>query len=662
MLAVLLVAALQAPALARAESLLAAGSAYEAARAAERIVARRPADGSAHLLLGRAHFARPIVGRYPALAAFRAAARLAPGDPVPLHWQMQVGLYLGSDEGDRIAREAILGLLALAPDYADAWDRLQELYQGPDVWRRAERALARHGDHPLALERRAALLIALEEPARAESLLAHAARAHPPGITGYLRRAEAAFVAGRDTNGYAWYDSAVAHADRDSAGALWGEAWVIASGEEAARYAVTPAPARRAFFESFWGRRDPDLTTMANERLAEHYRRRATARRLYRLLHPQRLVYRSTFARARAAAESREERLALARRVPAAFPGGGGSRPEAAVSRAALLALPARRLQETALPLAFRAGVDARGLLFLRHGAPDAQLACVPDPLYPLPLPDCVSALDVEGWVYHTPTGPVSVGFTNGGEYLYPVSPSQVRAAWGLLASDRTAVPAPLDVQGWTAFFPSGRPGRTAVYARAGPGHAAAALWDSAGVVVARAAGPGVLALTLAPGSYDFGLDIDSAGVRGRLRSRVTVPAFGAGLRVSSLALAAADTIADREAALDLMPPSLAYAAGAPLAVYAEVHGLTADPSGRVRYRVRYTFAPRRSVLARLFGGPSPVELEFVRDAPAALRLPERIVIEPGRLPQGRYRVALAVTDLTQNVKAASSAVDFVLR
>src|SRR6059036_2720882 len=113
MLALLLVAlagagALQDTATARAESLLAAGDVAAALRLSERIVAQRPRDAHAHLLLGRAHFARRVIGRYPALAAFRVATRLAPGDPEPLYWQMKVGLYLGSDEGDVLAREAIV--------------------------------------------------------------------------------------------------------------------------------------------------------------------------------------------------------------------------------------------------------------------------------------------------------------------------------------------------------------------------------------------------------------------------------------------------------------------------------------------------------------------------------------------------------------------------
>src|SRR5881409_2984538 len=64
---------------------------------------------------GRAHFAQRVIGRYAALEDFRAAARLAPTDPEPWYWQMKVGFYLRSDDGDYIAREALLGLSLLLP-------------------------------------------------------------------------------------------------------------------------------------------------------------------------------------------------------------------------------------------------------------------------------------------------------------------------------------------------------------------------------------------------------------------------------------------------------------------------------------------------------------------------------------------------------------------
>src|SRR2546426_602079 len=104
------------------------------------------------------------------------------------------------------------------------------------------------------------------------------------------------------SSGYAWYDSALAHAALDSSGALWDNVRLIATPDEAARFAATgPGDARR-FFLWFWGKRDPNLVTPWNERIAEHFRRLAYARRHFHLLHPLSLYHRSATARGLAAA------------------------------------------------------------------------------------------------------------------------------------------------------------------------------------------------------------------------------------------------------------------------------------------------------------------------------------------------------------------------
>jgi hypothetical protein len=132
-------------------------------------------------------------------------------------------------------------------------------------------------------------------------------------------------------------------------------------------------------------------------------------------------------------------------------------------------------------------------------------------------------------------------------------------------------------------------------------------------------------------------------------------------LGLSSLALAPAEALLDRDAALRGMPADLVYPAGTPLSAYVEVYGLTADQSGRSQYHVRYEFAPLRSLPARLIRGTRPVVFEFDRSAfarPGA----EQLVIEPGKVPAGRYRVTVVVTDLQRNVKSESAAIDVTIR
>ena len=110
------------------------------------------------------------------------------------------------------------------------------------------------------------------------------------------------------------------------------------------------------------------------------------------------------------------------------------------------------------------------------------------------------------------------------------------------------------------------------------------------------------------------------------------------------------------------MPTDLVYPAGRPLAAYTEIYGLSPDAQGRAQYTVRYAFAPVRSLPGRLFRGAAPVVFEFTREAAAGGPVPERIVIEPGRVPPGRYRMTLAVTDLGPNVKSQTVALDITIR
>ncbi|MGH7644964.1 MAG: GWxTD domain-containing protein [Gemmatimonadales bacterium] len=668
MLRLLLALTAQDPDLARAESLLTAGELAQARALAERVVARRPADPAAHLVLGRVHFARPVVGRYAALDHFRTAAHLAPGTPEPLSWQAEVGWFLGSDEGEVIAREALLRLFALDPDYRDAWARFQQLFQNRDIWRRAERALARHGDHPVALERRARLALALEEPTRADAMLARVLARRPGHVPVLLLRAQAAFERGRDSAGGAWYDSALAYADRDSTGALWEAAWMIATPAEREHHDSTSPGGRRAFFERFWASREPNLLTPANERVAEHFRRLAEARRRFRLTHPQTLYHRSAFWRALEDRAWRDQVAELLERTPALFDGQPVERSrviarQAVAPSAVTDTAPAGRTTMQA------AMIDARGLLWVRHGRPDVMQIGILDPLRPLDVGG-LRPMDYEGWLYRTPQGGASVGFAyqpGAGldRFFRPVSGAQVASIRLLLSTDRTTLPAPLEVRVWGAVFRSADGGLTDLYYRTGRETAAVALWDERGEPVARARGgrPGLLLVRAPAGRYRLGLDVDSSGVLGRLRGDITVPWFwGDDVGLSSLVLAGVDSLTDRETALGAAPASLTYPAEAPLSGYAEVYGLPADRHGQARYRVRYSFARVRSLPGRLLHGPEEVAFEFVREVPATPVVRERLVIEPGRVPAGRYRVRLVVTDLRRNVKSESVALEITIR
>lgn len=636
----------------RAESLLTAHDLTAARRAAEQLVAAHPREARAHLLLGRVWYAWPIVGRYPALAEFRTATRLAPDDPVPLYWQVRVGQFLGSDEGEVIVREAILRIFAITPDYEDCWTLFAQLYHSPDIWRRAAGALARHPDDPVALERRAQIAIALEQPQRAESLAARAMDLGGRSVPRYLLRAEAAFDAGEDTAGYAWYDSAVARADDDSTGALWNQVWMIASPSETARQDSTPPGERRAFFEWFWARRDPDLITPQNERIAEHFRRLVEVRRMFHLLHPYMAWYRSPAARALANSYARDPLRAAAE--------SGTVLDQFSPAR---LIMPDRRdYNDTTgrYSVYALANLNARGLVWLRHGRPD---------YWDRQRGDFFATSE---WTYYTPEGPLTISFggipgalgAHGDDIVAPpANRHQAREVRALLTTDGTSLPATLVARGWSAFFLEGGSGNTDLYVKATPSTAAAELRDTVEEdVIARGRGT-LLRLTAPPGVYRLALDVDSAGAVGRSRQVVRLPVFSwATLGVSSLLLAPGDSLVGRETALAGMPAELAYPAGRALATYAELYGLSRDSDGLARYRVRYSFAPLRSLVTRLTGGVTPVVFEFDRESEWRGSTPERLVIEPGQLPPGRYRVTLAVTDLPTNVKSQTVALDITIR
>src|SRR2546430_4941549 len=91
---------------------------------------------------------------------------------------------------------------------------------------------------------------------------------------------------------------------------------------------------------------------------------------------------------------------------------------------------------------------------------------------------------------------------------------------------------------------------------------AAIVLWDANGTPT-RATGRGLLQLTVPPGGYDLGLDVDSAGGLGRIRRDVTGQWFSPlRLEPSSLALAPLDRntpLPDRETTLRGTPAHLSH-------------------------------------------------------------------------------------------------------
>jgi tetratricopeptide (TPR) repeat protein len=643
------------------ESLLAAGRLAEARNLLEDAWGRFPRDPAFLVLLGRTHLDWPVVGRFRAWNLFEEAARLAPGDPEPRYWQMRVGLRLGGVDGERLARDAVFKVLELTPEYRDVWAQWERLYRGSGH-RRHALALLRRFDDPPSDARRAALHIELEEYAAADSALDRlfARGADDPRL--WALRAQVAFEAGRPEDGERAYWRAVGRSPVDSTDLLWQQVAAIASPDEEADYRVTDPGARPAFFRAFWARREPDLTTPANERLAEHFRRLRVARRDFALLFPASRFHRSAHTRALRAgfAPAIFQRLGEVTLTSGWIP--GHSRLEDALQRAGV-GVDVRDLPEPdSVTRYVKYGFDGRGLMYLRFGAPDERLISVG------------TGLDVEAWRYRVHGQDAYLAFARvtggggdfrgegGGDFvLFPTSRAEAHNAAWMLERDASGLRADLPVQAWVAFFRSADPelarlGFLDVLVRPSGDTAAVAVWDLGDREVARVRGAPPLAVAVREGVYRFGADVHAHGRFGRLRETFETPALAPGwLAVSSLLVGVTeDSAPDRRALAALMPADrVIERAGRPLTLYAEVYDLPLD-RGIARYDVTFAFEP-------LEGGRR-VTFAFPRTTPGAVTIVERLVVQPGIVPPGRYRLTLHVKDRVLGLAARAVALEVTLR
>jgi tetratricopeptide (TPR) repeat protein len=637
--------------------LLVHGRLVEARQILERSLRHDPSDPAALLLLGRVHLAWPTVGRFRAWQLFEQAARLDPTNPEPRYQQLQVGLTLGSADGERLARDAIFKILEIVPDYADIWRAWHRLYEGDGHRRRALALLARFVG-PEGTQRRVDLLLPLGRYDEADSLLAAALRRHPddPALLGL--RAQVAFETGHPADGERYYWAAVDRSAADTADRLWRQIEPIASPEEEGAYWVAPLDERPSYFRSFWARREPDLTTPLNERLAEHFQRLKRARRDFALLQPLSAFHRSPLWRAlqagrTAAILDRLGDFTTSDVIP------GRSSLEDELTRAGV-GVDLRDLPEPdSLSRYARLGFDGRGLMYLRFGEPQERLISVGP------------GVDVEAWHYIIDGRTVSLVFARatagspahpGGDFvLYPTNARELHNSAVLLERDAPARAPPLTLRTWVAFF------RAADTAAANDGFhdvviatstdsAAVAIWDLGDLEIVRAIGASPLTLRVRDGVYHLGADAHVGTRLGSVRAPLVVPPLGPGwLSVSSLLVAvASDTAPDRIAMARAMPASLVIERnGQPLTLYAELYDLP-DRRGAAEYDVVYTFEP--------VGRGSAVSFAFSRTVPATTTVVERLIVQPGQVSPGRYRVALSVRDRVLGLRAGTVSLDVTLR
>ncbi len=616
-----------------------AGRLRDARAAAERLRTARPRDPRVLTLLGRVMLAWPVYGRWQADSLFTAAGALAPDDPEPFYYLGLTGLALRGDDGEWVARRGLTRVLALEPAYRDAWRLWSGLYRGDAERRAAVAALDRHAGEPAADLWRSQLLLELGAYDAARPLLDSLTAHHPADPAPRALLAQLLYEMGLEGAAQPVYDSAVARAAADTGDVLWRQVRATATPSERAAYARVPPVARPAFFRRFWAFRRPDLDAPLNARIGEHFRRLRQAREAYRLLHPNSRFFHSASRRRNPRAVSVPlvsdcQRAAIGTGLRVAL-------------QPALAAIP----EDSDETVNLEDGLDDRGRIFVRYGEPDERLAC---------------AVGSETWRYRLPQGLLQVTFARrtgpdsgaGDALVTPSAEGESEAARWLLATDRPDGPAALDFAYWTAAFRGATRWQTILVVRPDSLAATAVLLGALGDEVARDSATGAaLRLAAPPARYLLALDARRGGASGRVRTGVMLPPFvGDSLAVSDLLVTDRDAPPDREAMLAAAPPRLRLARGRPLRVYAEVYGLAAV-DGRSRYEAEYRFEP-----AGRGAGARRTTVRFEREQPAQSVTVESLVMDPGRLAPGRYRLWLQVRDATLVRRAASARLEFEVR
>lgn len=636
------------PQLARAESLLGAGRLQPALELAEQAARARRDDPATLTLLGRIWLAWPVFGRWQAESLLSRAGTLDPSNPEPFYYLGLVGLKLGGDDGEQIARRGLVHVLRLNPEYRDAWALWCTLYRGETERLEGVEALARHTGDPNADFWRAGLLVELGRFAVAEPLLDAHARTHPADPAPRAWLARSLFEQGRDSEAGPVYDAALSRAAADSGEVLWRQVRSIATPAERAAYAGTGPEGRQTFFRLFWARRNPDLRASANGRIGDHFRRMAEAQRYFALLHPQARYH-----------HSRLRRTVL---------GGVGAPPGVDLQQISTEIAGIRRARVADAPLSaglaprldppgeetpnLEDGLDDRGRILVRYGRPTERY---------------VWNGDAETWRYVLAAGYLQVTFARrtadggGDQVVTPVVAGEYEAARYLLTTDRPSLDATLRFAFWPASFRRDAGRLTDLVLFPDSVGATAVLFDSAGREAARDSATGrALHLAAPPGGYVLALDAERGGRLGRFRGTIALPAYGTdSLAVSGL-LVASGAVAPTRAVLEASAPGgLRLPAERPLRVFAEVYGLAAQ-AGTLRYEAVYRFERVRSFLGLTRRHVTTVS--FSREHEPADPAVETLVIDPGRFERGHYRLTLEVHDAVRHTRAASAILEFDLR
>jgi hypothetical protein len=704
---------------ARGLLLLESDSSASAVRSFEAALARgyQPPE-EAWLGLGRAHRRLPLHA-FRAIGALRSAIRTEPAPLEALYEYADAYLQLDGWEGEREGRRALLRILQRDPDYRDAFERWAALY--PDREEMAEVAreltervareltdrLARKGRAPtgvpiaagegiepaatsdLLAARAADLRIQLEEPAAAARVLGlwRSSTPAPPSAWHYWT-ARLLFLEGREGEATAAFTEGLAAATTPADLAPYRRDLESLLGpEELTTLSLLDVAAQVEAIRAFWETRDLTPFSPANERLAEHYRRLAEARRRYlwkKPLSKEKTLGEGIDDLGRPSFVTRAEGRALDDRGTLYLLHGEPDRRHVELGGAEFWSyrrpdLPGGRLQFHFKRMAGPMGVGNDAVYSI---APTTDLG----------LGNVRRGRELEDGVAHTRRGLETDTWSEDSRQPLRLT---VRAHTFRNADDPSRTDVVLAVAGERREGGAGREPSPDERARAeGPGRTPAAAGDlvrrlrlyRSGFVAeedladtVRAVGEGresVPAGTLEigariPGTLPYALELEevATGAFGALRGELEVPSYaGDGPRLSSVVLArpspsppgaadapAADGATFRRggAALQaLVTPQTPR--GRPVHLYYEIYGVSAGPGGMARYRIEYrvtSASERPGVLSRLFGkgrsdetGEVSVAFEQERPGPVAVAA-ETFALDTRPLEPGSYALTVAVLD-----------------
>lgn len=238
----------------------------------------------------------------------------------------------------------------------------------------------------------------------------------------------------------------------------------------------------------------------------------------------------------------------------------------------------------------------------------------------------------------------------------------EAEAASLLLATDESSLRSTLSFSFWPAPFRAADREHTELLLMPDSVSGIAVLIDDEGREVARDTATGrPLHLVAEPGHYLLLLNGRVEERVGRYRTSIVLPDYDVDAPVvSGMLLGSGALPPNREALAAKAPHGLILPAAEPLRVYTELYNM-----GRIdsvaRYVAEYRFERLDGFVFRP-GRQRSTTVTFTREVPFASRIIESLVIDPGRLPPGRYRLVLEVNDQVRGVSASSALIEFRLR